>query len=156
MVQKRELHEVAHPVTQAELNAGLLEMTGDLGKARVLQSTLPHWLLEARPNTLRAIEQTHRDSQQTRERAQQLLGRLQSLDTFCIEQLQAFLIAKGVTGVDVQRDLLELPKRSLSGVGPDLGGALQTTVTVETLSLVQAAMRNFSEDQAEPDGMSAA
>ncbi|NWC29622.1 hypothetical protein HYE76_24525 [Pseudomonas tolaasii] len=156
MVQKRELHEVAHPVTQAELNAGLLEMTGDLGKARVLQSTLPHWLLEARRNTLRAIEQTHRDSQQTRERAQQLLGRLQSLDTFCIEQLQAFLIAKGVTGVDVQRDLLELPKRSLSGVGPDLGGALQTTVTVETLSLVQAAMRNFSEDQAEPDGMSAA
>lgn len=155
MVPRRELLNAAKPVTQAEMEAALLEMTGDLGKARALQATLPHWLLEAKSTTLRAIEQTHRDSQETRLRAQQRLGRLQSLDRFCIERLRTFLLGKGVAGVEVERDTLELSKRSLSGVGADLGGALQETVTVETLSLVQAAMKNFSESQAEPGGLSA-
>ncbi|MGY2374354.1 NEL-type E3 ubiquitin ligase domain-containing protein [Pseudomonas sp. SDO524_S393] len=155
MVQKHDLLDAASPVTQAEMDAALLEMTGDLDKARAVQATLPHWLLDARPQTLRAIEHTHREGEEARRRAGQWLARLQPLDRFCVERLQAFLRSKGVTGVDVECDRLELPKRSLSGVGADLGGALQSTVTVTTLSLVQAAMQNFSADQAEPGGMSA-
>ncbi|NVZ53064.1 hypothetical protein HX792_22165 [Pseudomonas sp. B6002] len=155
MAQERESRDAENTVSPAEMEAALLEMTGDLGKARVLQATLPQWLLGAKPITLQAIERTHRDGRETYQRAQQVFERLRPLDSFCIKQLQAFLLSKGVTGVDVERDKLELPKRSLSGVGIDLGGALQATVTLETLSLVQAAMRNFSEDQAQPGGLSA-
>ncbi|MGY2289980.1 NEL-type E3 ubiquitin ligase domain-containing protein [Pseudomonas sp. SDO528_S397] len=149
MTPTRDLISVTDSVTSHELDAVLLELTGDLDKARVLRQTLPHWLVEAKAETLRALEQAHAESLQPRRRARSRLARLASLESFCVARLEAFLVQKGVTGLDVRRDMLELPKRSFRGVSPDLGGALVETVTVARHSLVQAAMQNFTQAQAD-------
>lgn len=154
MTEKRDLSAVTEPVTEDELLAVVLDMTGDLDKARVLRSTLPPWLVEARPATLAALEQAHRDSQQPRRQLKALLQRVQPLDEFCAERLHTFLLSKGVEQVDVKQDRLELPRRSLTGVTPDLGGALIETTTWEKRSLVQAAMQNFDAARARRGGMS--
>lgn len=150
MTQKRDLSEVAAGATQDELDRALLDMTADLDKAQVLRKTLPHWLVEADASTLTALEQAHIDSKVIRENVRYLLSRLEPLDQYCAERLTNFLRAKGVESPDVRQDLLELPRRKLTGVSPDLGGGLLQTVTYTKQSLLHAAMQNFSEERAEP------
>ncbi|BDB21045.1 hypothetical protein cym2001_44100 [Pseudomonas sp. CYM-20-01] len=156
MTQKRDLSEVAAGATQDELDRALLDITADLDKAQVLRKTVPHWLVEADASTLTALEQTHIDSKVIRENVRYLLSRLEPLDQYCAERLTNFLRAKGVESPDVRRDLLELPRRKLTGVSPDLGGGLLQTVTYTKQSLLHAAMQNFSAERAEPGGMSVA
>ena len=149
MTQQRDWSGVAKSVTHDELETVLLDLTGDLSKARVLHQTLPHWLVKAKPETSRALEQAHIDSEALRKRAKERLARLRPLDRFCVEQLKFFLEGKGINTLDVERDVLELPKRELSGVLPSLGGQLIKTVTVTRHTLVQAAMQNFTQAQAD-------
>lgn len=154
MTVKRDLSEVTGLLSEEEVERTLLDLTGDLDKARVLRSTLAPWLVEARPHTLAALQRAHQDSRGPRERVRGHLNLLQPLDRFCVDTLQAFLRRKGVAGVEVERDQLELPRRSFSGTFPELGGPLKQTVTLHKQSLVNAAMQNFSDTQAAPGGMS--
>lgn len=153
MTQTRDLSQIVEPAIQEDLTRGLLEITQDLDKTQVLQQTLPAWLLGAKPQTLKALEEAHRDSRRPREKARHLLGRLQPLNEFCSQRLRAFLSRRNLGFLDIHDDVLELPKRSLSGVSPDFGGALVETVVLEKHSLLQAAMQNFPAQRAEPDGM---
>ena len=153
MTDKRDLSAVTEPVTEDELLAVLLDMTGDLDKARVLRKTLPAWLVEAKPATLAALEKAHSDSEQPRRLVKALLERLQPLHEFCVERLHTFLLSKGVETVDVERDQLEIPTRRLTGLLQPLGGALIETVSWEKQSLVQAAMCNFDAAKARRGGI---
>lgn len=153
MTQKREVTQVADPLTQDLLLGALLDITGDLDKAQVLQENLPAWLVQAKPELLRAIEEAHAESRQPRERAARLLKRVVPLERFCAERLSRFLADKGFSSLDIEYDQLEVPRRALSGVGPDLGGALIEAVHLEKHSLLQAAMQNFPAALAEPNGM---
>ncbi|WP_455884826.1 NEL-type E3 ubiquitin ligase domain-containing protein [Pseudomonas spelaei] len=154
MGEERTLNDVVTPEVLAELPKVLLEVTQDLDTAQTLQATLPGWLVEAEAQTLSALEQAHQDSGPLREKVQATLNRLEPLDTFCAERLDAFLAAKGVHGVDVKQDMLELAHRSLTNLNPDLAGPLLVTVTTEKHSLLQAAMQNFSASQAQNGGLS--
>ena len=44
MTQQPAVSQANAPVSQEKITAALLEITGDLDKARVLQHTLPPWL----------------------------------------------------------------------------------------------------------------
>lgn len=153
MTQTADLSQVLAPVAQDDVMKGLLSITGDLDKAQVLHDTLPAWLIKADSQVLQAIEQTYADSEAPRETLQRLLSRLIPLDRFCRERLKAFLVAQGYAHLDIEHDSLELPRRSFSGVNPDLGGMLVETVVLEKHSLLQAAMQNFSQSGAEPAGI---
>ncbi|PRA31419.1 NEL-type E3 ubiquitin ligase domain-containing protein [Pseudomonas poae] len=153
MTQPRSLTQATAPLTQDQVQAALLDITGDLDKALVLEKTIPVWLLKAQPEFLRAIEDAYRDSQRPRERVARLLKQLQPIDEFCRQLLKAFLMSKGLGFLDVDHDLLEIPRRTLSGVSPDLGGRLLEDVRLEKQSLLQAAMQNFPLARSQPDGL---
>ena len=153
MTETRDLQTLVTPITADELDAGLLEMTGDLDKARVLRDTLPMWMLQAPPHTLTAIGQAHAGSDVSRREVMEYLRRLQPLDRFCAQKLSAYLSSQGHAGLDVHRDYLERPRRKLFGVAPIVTGALLETASLEKRSLLQAAMQNFTTAEAEPDGL---
>lgn len=153
MTETRKLSQVADTLTPDELMSVLMDMTGDLDKAQVLHDTLPGWMVKADSRTLRALHTAYVTSQRLRVRAAQVLNRLKPLQALCAERLEAFLLSKGVDDVDVEHDALEVPRRSLTGVTPYLGGSLIETIALHTQSLLQAAMQNFAPDQARPDGL---
>ncbi|AZE56482.1 hypothetical protein C4K03_4344 [Pseudomonas synxantha] len=148
MTEKNDLSEFTDVVSEDELLAVLLESTGDLDKARVLYKTLPPWWVRASPQRLAALKQAHENSELPRRSLKALLDSVRPLDEFCIERLYTFLLSKGVEEIDVERDQLELRRRTLSGVGADLGGDLIETFTWGKQSLVQAAMQNFDAGRA--------
>ncbi|UII69904.1 hypothetical protein LVW35_19855 [Pseudomonas sp. HN11] len=152
MMEKRDLSAVTDQVTEDERLGLLLDMTGDLDKARVLRRTLPAWLVEATPASLAGLEHAHRDSKLPRHQVKRLFKRLQPLHHYCVERLHSFLLSKGVEGVDVERDQLELPTRKLTLAMPPAAGRLIETITWEKLSLVQAAMQNFDASRARSNG----
>ena len=153
MTQQHSLAHVTQPLTQDQLLGALLEITGDLDKAMVLQATLPAWLIKAKPDVLEALADDYRESQQPRERASRLLKQIKPLDEFCREQLKAFLTTKGFGSLDVDYDLLEIPRRTITDMSLGLGGMIVDTHTLEQHSLLQAAMQNFPSARAEPDGL---
>ncbi|MGY2045737.1 NEL-type E3 ubiquitin ligase domain-containing protein [Pseudomonas pergaminensis] len=151
MTDKRDLSAVTESVTEDERLALLLDMTGDLDKAKVLRQTLPSWLVEAEPATLAALEKAHGDSEKPRRQLEQLLEQVQPLYLFCAERLHTFLLSKGVETIDVEHDQLELPKRTISAPTPPLNGPLIETIRWEKHSLIKAAMQNFDAAQARDD-----
>jgi len=153
MTETRDVQALVAPMTADELDAGLLEITGDLDKARVLRERLPLWMVQAPPQTLSAIEQAHSHSETSRRELTERLRALQPLDRFCAEKLRAYLIAQGHIGLDVRRDYLERPRRQPFGVGLYVTGVLLETARVERPSLLQAAMQNFTAAEAEPGGL---
>src|SRR5471032_1812005 len=154
MTQQPAVSQAAAPVSQEKITAALLEITGDLDKARVLQHTLPPWLVSAAASTRQALEAAHASSQQPRERAASLLRRITPLRSFCAERLKALLAAKGHAGLDVERDCLELPNRHFAALTVGRGVRLQT-MSMDKHHLLQAAMQNFTLDQAEAGGLPA-
>lgn len=153
MTETRDLYQLTAPVTAAELDAALLDMTGDLDKAQVLHETLPHWMVEAPPDTLAAVEQAYLDSEFPRQRLEQRMSRLQSLDDFCRTKLHEYLTSLGHLNLNVRQDYLERPRREPFEITPNITGILVYSATLEKHSLVQAAMQNFSAAEAEPDGL---
>lgn len=153
MTESRDLYDLTTPVTKAELDTSLLDMTGDLDKARVLRETLPHWLVEAPPNTLAAVEQAYLDSAHPQQRLEQRISRLQSLDDFCVLKLHDYLTSQGHLNLNVRQDYLERPRHEVFEITPNVSGIPVYSTTLEKRSLVHAAMQNFSADEADDDGL---
>ena len=155
MTETRDLYALTAPVTDAELDAALLDMTGDLDKAQVLHATLPHWMVGAPPGTLAGVEQAHLDGALPRQQLRQRLSRLRSLDDFCTAKLHEYLVDKGHVGLNVRQDYVERPRSELLDITPNVTGIPVYSTTLERHSLVQAAMQNYSVDEAKPDGLPA-
>ena len=153
MTETRDLYALTAPVTDDELDAALLDMTGDLDKARVLHQTLPHWMVEAPQDTLAAVEQAYLDSAPPRRRLEQRMSRLQSLDDFCNAKLHEYLTSQGHLNVNVRRDYFERLRRETVEITPNVSGLPVYSTSLEKHSLLQAAMQNFSAAEAEPDGL---
>ncbi|WP_340146321.1 hypothetical protein [Pseudomonas poae] len=79
MTQTLDLIEVVVPLTETQLQAGLLDLSGDLDKAAVLRTQLPPWMVTADADVLAALEQAHRASERPRARLNALLERLRPL-----------------------------------------------------------------------------
>jgi hypothetical protein len=126
----------------------LLDATEDLDTARTLQKSLPAHLLKATVAALSALDQTNRDLHRIQATVAADLLALKPLQAFCISELSEALKRKWSVTFDVEKDFLSLP-------GVDCGcPAISTdengiqTYPHATPTLLQAAMQNFSEDEA--------
>jgi hypothetical protein len=134
-------------LTPQLLSSTLLELTGDLDKADVLQQRLPPWLLTAKPEPLEQLEKVHALAGLHEPRVNAILQRIKGLDQFCAEELTRGLKSRFGVTLDVKRDHLWLPWERLD-TGSTSFGIPATKVVIETRTLLEAAMQNFSEDEA--------
>lgn len=103
---------VVVPMTLAQLLEALLEHTGDLDKALVLQASVPQWLATADLNGVQALKAGFEQSFAAQGKVTEALKKLKPLDEFCKEQLTGFLKGKWTIDFDVERDTLDITKKS--------------------------------------------
>lgn len=151
MADTQDSNHVAAPQAEEAITAALLDLTGDLDKAQVLQQKLPAWWIDADPQTRQALQDAHEHSQRPHEQAARLLARVKSLRAFCAERLKVFLATKGHASLDIEHDVLEVPRRTVRVKG--FSGPVVDAIRIETHSLLQAAMQNFPLVRAEPGAM---
>ncbi|MCS3418425.1 hypothetical protein M2399_003475 [Pseudomonas sp. BIGb0450] len=135
-------------LTPDQFSATLLELTGDLDKADVLQQCIPPWLLKAKPELLEQLEKVHELAGLHEPKVKAILERIKSLDTFCAEELTQGLKSRFGVTLDVKHDYLHLPWVWIDPAPSPLS-LHQPQVVVETRTLLQAAMQNFSEEEAQ-------
>jgi hypothetical protein len=135
-------------LSQKTILSTLLDATEDLDTAQTLQESLPAHLLKATVAALSALDQTSRDLHQIQATVAADLLALKPLQTFCISELSDALSRKWSVVFDVEKDFLSLP-------GVDCGCPATSTdengiqtFPHATTPLLQAAMQNFSEDEA--------
>ncbi|MGL6242502.1 NEL-type E3 ubiquitin ligase domain-containing protein [Pseudomonas sp.] len=143
------------PITPAQQLEALLEHTGDLDKAGVLQASIPQWLATADLNVVQALKSAFEQSFLAQGKATRALEKLKPLDEFCKEQLTGFLKSKWKVDFDVERDTLDITTKTYSSTGalPVFGSAAEVITT--SRSLLQAAMENFTAAEARSGGISA-
>ncbi len=144
----------AVPMTPEQRLEALLEHTGDLDKAEVLQASIPEWLANADLKVVQALKAAFEQSFLAQAKARTALEKLKPLDEFCKEQLTAFLKGKWTIDFDVERDTLDIPKKEYSSTGLFPLGYLNNADTLSR-SLLHAAMENFTSGEAKIDGVSA-
>ena len=99
--------------TAAHRLEALLEHTADLDKAQTLHKTIPTWLADAELSVVQALKAAFEQSARVHPKAEKVLCTLKPLDLFCKEQLTRFLKDKWKLDVNVERDTLEIVRRSL-------------------------------------------
>lgn len=141
-----DLNNKLSQLTQSQLQAALLEMTGDLDKAQVLQKQLPGWMVNAPPGVLDALTKDALQVADAQAAVAERLKPLQALDEFCSERLKQYCSTRWQRVVDPKKDLFiravnEYEKEVLP---------LKYVKTVRLVqdSLLHVAMQNFSEDEA--------
>ncbi|RIJ07390.1 hypothetical protein DXT77_25830 [Pseudomonas sp. 91RF] len=141
------------PLTQKQVLTYLLEATGDLDTARTLQKSLPARLLKASATTLTALDQTARDLHDIQAKVEVDLRALSPLNDFCFVVLNNAVAARWPGDIDVEKDFLELPGGpcGCEPLIPPGGGA--PVIPPARLTLLEAAMQNFTEDEALDGGL---
>lgn len=140
----------AVPLTPAQRLEALLEHTGDLDKAEVLQTSIPQWLANADPTALQALRAAFEQSFLVQGKATTMLERLKPLDAFCNEQLTAFLKDKWKIEIDVVRAMLDITKTTYTSTGlPPISYVVNKSTS--SRSLLQAAMENFTQDEVDSE-----
>jgi hypothetical protein len=142
-------------MTSAQRLEALLEHTGDLDKAQVLQASIPQWMATADLNVVQALKISFEQSFAAQGKVTEALKKLKPLDAFCKEQLTGFLKGKWTNDFDVERDTLDITKKTYSSTGvlPIFGSAEEEVTT--SRSLLQAAMENFTAEEATSGGIPA-
>ena len=133
-------------LTQHQLQAALLEMTGDLAKAEVLQKRLPGWMINAPQGVLEALETDGARAEEAGAAVADRLRSLRPLDEFCNERLKAYCQAQWQVTVEPKKDLFV---RAVYAYETDvLPLEYVRSVTLEQQSLLHMALQNFSADEA--------
>lgn len=145
MQAQDDLTKTCTQLTQRQLQAALLEMTGDLAKADVLQKRLPGWMINAPPGLLEALERDASRVEDARAAVEGRLRRLRSLDEFCSDHLKAYCQKQWQVTVDPQKDLFV---RAVYEYQKELAPLNYVRVaTLEQQSLLHMALQNFSENE---------
>ena len=141
--------------TAAHRLEALLEHTADLDKAQTLHKAIPTWLADAELSVVQALKAAFEQSARVHPKAEKVLCTLKPLHLFCKDQLTRFLKDKWKVDVSVERDTLEVVRRSLpiTTVPPVIG--VTGTITTTSRSLLHAAMENFTESEAQNGGIPA-
>lgn len=134
--------------TEDRLSA-LLELTGDLDKAQVLHERLPPWLLKADAAWLHEVQETHRNAQLYEREVKKLLRKVESLEAFCARLLTLALKEQFSLDLDVSNDSLWITHVKYELNTNKVPALWVVYSRIEKRSLLQAAMQNFSSDQAE-------
>jgi hypothetical protein len=142
-------------LTPEQTLRALLEITGDLDAARILQQRLPAGLLKASSSTLAALDTSARALHASQAKVASDLQRLRPLKTFCIDELSRALRARWPAQFDVEHDHLELPGADCGCTPGTPGKGAAPSVAPATRTLLEAAMQNFSADETTLDGFPA-
>ncbi|MBT2374850.1 NEL-type E3 ubiquitin ligase domain-containing protein [Pseudomonas fluorescens] len=144
-----DLTQTFNQLTQQQLQAALLAMTGDLAKADVLKKRLPGWMINAPQGSLEALERDAWRVEDARATVTERLKQLRPLDEFCSEQLKAYCQERWQVTVDPEKDLFILGIYEFEReIGPLI---YLRTVTLKQQSLLHMALQNFSEDEERAD-----
>ncbi|MGE8151113.1 NEL-type E3 ubiquitin ligase domain-containing protein [Pseudomonas vancouverensis] len=146
---------VAVAMTPEQRLEALLEHTGDLDKAEALQASIPDWLANADHKVVQALNDAFQQSLVTQGKVATALKKLKPLDEFCKEQLTALLKDKWAVDVDVERDMLDISSTKYGSITP-LPIGYVVSETIDSRSLLHAAMENFTTQEARIGGFSAA
>lgn len=140
-----DLNSKLNQLTQRQLQSALLEMTGDLDKAQVLQKQLPGWMVNAPPGVLDALTRDAARVADAQAVVAEQLKPLQALDEFCSERLKAYCQTRWQLTVEPKKDLLV---RAVNEYEKEvLPLKYVKTVRLVQDSLLHVAMQNFSEDE---------
>ncbi|KAF2410876.1 C-terminal novel E3 ligase, LRR-interacting [Pseudomonas antarctica] len=140
-----DLNSKLSQLTQRQLQAALLEMTGDLDKAQVLQKKLPGWMISAPPGVLEALTRDAVQVADAQAAVAERLKPLQALDEFCSERLKDYCGTRWQVAVEPRKDLLI---RAVDEYEKELLPLTYVkTVRLVQDSLLHVAMQNFSEDE---------
>ncbi|WP_300635122.1 NEL-type E3 ubiquitin ligase domain-containing protein [Pseudomonas sp.] len=128
-----------------EMLALLLEATGDLDKAEVLNEKLPPWALRASPELIKSFAAAADEALLLEGSVQAYLSDLKDVEGFCREQLRKALAAEFGEGLDVDKDLFWMPQFDRIEIGPPLYRTFSGPARWVSHSLLHAAMQNFTE-----------
>ncbi|SEN05196.1 Leucine rich repeat-containing protein [Pseudomonas sp. ok272] len=149
MPTQDDLTHALTQLTQQQLQAALLDMTGDLAKAQVLQKRLPGWMVNAPPGVLEALETDASQVEEARDAVAGRLRRLRSLDEFCSAHLKAYCQARWQVSVDPEKDLFV---RAYYEYEKDvLPLQYSRVIKREKHSVLHMALQNFTEDETRVD-----
>ncbi|MGJ7514065.1 NEL-type E3 ubiquitin ligase domain-containing protein [Pseudomonas baetica] len=141
-------------MTPAQRLEALLEHTGDLDKAQVLQTSVPDWLADADLKVIQALRAAFEQSSVTQGKVATALEKLEPLDEFCKGQLTSYLKDKWTIDFDVERDTLDIAKKTYTSIGIAPVG-YQSGESTASRSLLHAAMENFTAEEAKRGGIPA-
>ncbi|HCS44823.1 MAG TPA: hypothetical protein DIW52_18685 [Pseudomonas sp.] len=140
--------------TPAQRTEALVEHTADLDKADVLHKSIPEWLASADLTVVQALKAAFEQSDLTYAKAAEVLATLKPLDVFCKEQLTSFLNDKWTVDFDVERDTLNIIRKTIPATGL-FPVDYQVRETSSSRNLLQAAMENFTFGEAQSGGIPA-
>lgn len=98
-----DLNNKLNQLTQSQLQAALLEMTGDLDKAQVLQKKLPGWMVNAPPGVLDALTRDAVRVAEAQAVVTECMKPLRGLDEFCNERLKDYCLTRWQLSVEPKR-----------------------------------------------------
>lgn len=143
------MSEQGSVTADAQRLGSLLEITGDLDKAHVLRDRLPSWLMKADAAWMDGVHSAYTDAQPHEAELKKLLRKVEGLEPFCARLLTSTLKEKFAVELDVYNDslwIVHLKHTLNTNKTPAIWIAHTYT---EKFSLLQAAMQNFSADQAQ-------
>ncbi|WP_085629739.1 NEL-type E3 ubiquitin ligase domain-containing protein [Pseudomonas sp. R16(2017)] len=123
-------------LTNEQVLAILLDATGDLDTAEVLQERIPSWLLKASAARIAALMQAASELRASQLKVEVGLSHLRPLEAFCASALTHALRLRWPVTFEVEHDGLVL-----KGDHPG------------TRTLLDAAMQNFTVEEAGSDGL---
>lgn len=147
MDQDATVSHTPPPMTQRERLALLLEMTGELEKAELLHDHLPDWLINASGEWVEKLDKAAYEAFSLQITVQVRLSDLKPLDGFCREHLETALNSRFGEGLEVDKDHLWMPQVEFFSLGPPLYRDVPTPARWVSLSLLEAAMQNFTQAQ---------
>jgi len=147
MDQDVSVSQGLQPMTTRELSMALLELTGELEKAEVLQQNVPDWLMNAGGTFLEQLNEAADEALSLQEAVKVRLSTLDDVQAFCRKHLKAALSSEFGDGFDVDEDRLWLPQREWFNLGPPLYRDVPTPARWVSHSLLEAAMQNFTQAQ---------
>ncbi|MCU0071509.1 hypothetical protein N8H71_07905 [Pseudomonas koreensis] len=142
----------SNPLKPKQVLAYLLEATGDLETARVLQKNLPPRLLNSSATTLAALDQTARELHVIQAKVEVDLSQLSPLHNFCFVKLNNAVALRWPGDIDVEKDFLELPGADCGCEPATPPGGGPPVIGPARLTLLEAAMQNFTADEALENG----
>nr|WP_314478333.1 NEL-type E3 ubiquitin ligase domain-containing protein [uncultured Pseudomonas sp.] len=133
------------------LAASSLEDQQQAFQDHFIQARLPHWLTAAHPEQLRGLAEALRRSVGLRHQVSALLERIEGIDTFALARLESALQARYHEQFRVRRWSFIAGSRQLV-INSQPVGAHLTELVYSDMPLLEAALRNFTAEQASAAG----
>ena len=114
---------------------------------RLIGNALPAWLRAATPEQIDVLRQAMAASLQAREQCAGLMGRLQGIEAFCRPLLHQAL-RDALDGVDDERIAFRMGRKEPVVTSQPIGWPV-TQAVYSNISLLEAALRNFTTDEAQ-------